>query len=194
MSKVIAGYSMSLDGFIADANDGVWSLYGWLMGGDTPVVTADRTFMTSAVSAAHYQNMLDTIGAHVTGKRDFDISEAWQGKHPMNVPAFIVTHNPPAEWTHAGSPFQFVTEGVERAIALAKQAAGAKNVVIGGSTILQQALNAGLIDEIHIDLSPVLLGQGIRLFDALANVPVKLEIISVMPAPGVTHLKYRVAQ
>ncbi len=105
---------------------------------------------------------------------------------------FIVTHRIPQEWAHAGSPFTFVTEGVESAIMLAQKAAGDKVVNVGGTTIVQQCLKAGLLDGIHIHLAPVLLGAGIRLFDKLGAEPVGLEIARVVETPQVTHLQYRV--
>jgi dihydrofolate reductase len=110
----------------------------------------------------------------------------------MGVPVFIVTHHPPAEWSGPDSPFNFVTDGVESAIAQAKQAAGDKDVSLNGSHIVRQALKAGLIDEFQIDLVPILLGTGIRLFEPLGIEPVQMEIVSVATAPTVTHLKYRV--
>jgi dihydrofolate reductase len=194
LGKVIAGFAMSLDGFIADPADGVHRLFGWLANGDTPLPVMGRVFMTSATSAAHYRELLDMAGAHVTGRGDFDASNAWGGKHPLNVPAFIVTHNVPQEWEVEPPPFTFVTDGVESAVEQAKQAAGDKNVLIGGSKIAQQCLKAGLIDEIHIDLVPVLLGAGIRLFDNLGIEPIELESTKVIDAPGVTHLKFRVVK
>lgn len=196
MGKVIAGFAMSLDGFIADAADGVHALFGWLMEGDTPIAlpNGDRAFMTSAASAAHYQNFIDTVGSHITGRRDFDISRAWGGNHPLGVPVYIVSHSVPQEWAGEDAPFTFVTEGVEAALARAQADAGDKVAAISGSQITQQMLNAGLVDELHIDLVPVLLGAGIRLFERLASAPVQLEIISVVAAPSVTHLKYRVAK
>lgn len=194
MGKVVAVYAMSLDGFIADSGDDVQRLYQWFSNGDTPFPVADRVFMTSAVSAEQYRRLWDSIGAQVTGRRDFDVSRAWGGKHPMGIPCFIVTHNPPPEWTGEGSPFTFVTDGVESAVRQAQAAAGEKNVVLGGSTIAQQCIKAGLVDEIHIDLVPVLLGEGIRLFDHLGSNPVELETTAVLDAPGVTHLKFRVVK
>jgi dihydrofolate reductase len=195
MSKVVAGLAMSLDGFIADADDGVWSLFGWLTDGDTPLEIMGQKFMTSPVSAAHYREIVATTGAAVTGRRDFDISRAWGGNYPMgNIPVFIVTHNPPPEWTGPDSPFRFVTDGVESAIRQAQQAAGDQDVSVNGSQIVRQALKAGLIDEFQIELVPVLLGKGIRLFEPLGVEPVQLEIAGVAPAPTVTHLKYRVVK
>jgi dihydrofolate reductase len=194
MGKVIAGFAMSLDGFIADTHDGVHALFGWLGGGDTPVSlpNSERVFMTSAASAAHYQNFLSRLGSHITGRRDFDVSRAWGGSNPLGVPMFIVSHSVPQEWSGEDAPFTFVTEGVEAALALAQADAGDKVVAISGSHITQQLLNAGLLDELHIDLVPVLLGDGIRLFERLENAPTEMEIMSVVAAPGVTHLKYRV--
>lgn len=194
MSKTIAGFTMSLDGFIAGPNDEVWPLFNWYTGGDTdfPLPGTDRTFRIAQASAEHLRDVWGTLGAIVTGRRDFDVSNAWGGRPPLGVPTFIVTHSPPADWLTPGSPFTFVTDGVEAALTLAKKAAGGKNVGISGTTIVQQMLNARLLDEIHIELAAVLLGQGIRLFDHLRVAPVDLEIIDVIKGMGVTHLMYRV--
>jgi dihydrofolate reductase len=132
------------------------------------------------------------LGAIVTGRRDFDVSNAWGGVALMDLPMFIVTHNPPQEWIYEGSPFQFVTDGVASAIARAKAAAGDKTVAVSGSTIVQQCLNAGLLDEIQIELASMLLGQGIRLFDHLDTAPIELERSQVVEGRGVTHLTFRV--
>jgi uncharacterized protein YndB with AHSA1/START domain len=110
------------------------------------------------------------------------------------VPTFIVTHRIPPEWDKEGSPFTFVTDGVETAVAKAKEAAGDKDVGVGGSKIVQQCIKAGLLDEIQIELAPILLGEGIRLFDALGTEPIDLEITSVVEGSGVTHLRYRVVR
>lgn len=196
MGKVVAGFSMSLDGFIADANDGVGRLMRWYFSGDTefPVADGAMMFKLSHVSAELLQERFSTTGAIVTGRRDFEVSRAWGGKPPLPVPIFIVTHTVPQEWAGEGSPFTFVTDGVERAIEQAKRAAGDKIIAVGSSTTTQQCLQAGLLDEIHIDLAPVLLGAGIRLFDRLCIEPIDLENIGVLDAPGVTHLRFRVVR
>jgi dihydrofolate reductase len=105
-----------------------------------------------------------------------------------------VTHRPPQEWVYEGSPFTFVTDGVESAIRQARQAAGDKDVVLCTASILQQGLQAGLVDEIHLDVAPVLLGRGVRLFDRIGEQPLVLEMIRAIAAPGVTHLGYRVVK
>ena len=133
-------------------------------------------------------------GAIVTGRRDFDVSRAWGGKHPMDLPVFIVTHTLPQAWVKEGSPFTFVTDGLARAVEQAKKAAEDKNATLSGSTIAQQCVKAGLLDEIHIDLVPVLLGAGIRLFDHLGTEPIDLECARVIEAPGVTYLRYRIVK
>ena len=109
-------------------------------------------------------------------------------------PCFVVTHRAPPEWVKPGSPFIFVTDGVESAIRQAKQAAGNKNVAIATASILQQALKAGLVDELYLEQVPLLLGGGVRLFDNLGAQPITLECFNAVAAPGVTHLRFRVVK
>ena len=201
MVKVGSGFSMSLDGFIAGPNDsperplgdGGDRLFKWYSSGDTEfkVPSDDREFKLSSDSAERLQDASRTVGALVYGRRTFDIAGAWGGKHPMDVSMVIVTHRVPQEWVKEGSPFTFVTDGVENAIEQAMKIAGDKMVAVGSASILQQCIKLGLLDEIHIDLIPVLLGDGVRLFDHLDK-PIELESTSVIDAPGVTHLDFRV--
>jgi dihydrofolate reductase len=130
-------------------------------------------------------------GAMIAGRRDFDLASAWGGSPPF-VPTVVMTHNPPPEWIKEGSPFIFVTDGIESAVRQAKEAAGDKDVAVATPSVMQQAIKAGLLDQIHIDLVPVLLGRGVRLFDYLGIEPVQLEIVRVVNAPTVTHLTYQV--
>jgi dihydrofolate reductase len=110
--------------------------------------------------------------------------------HREAGPCFIMTHNQPQEWLNPDSPFTFITDGVESAVRQAQQATGGKNISISSASIAQQCLNAGLLDEIHIDLAPVLVGGGVRLFDNLSNT--NIELLKVAEGHDVTHLKYRV--
>ncbi len=194
MGKVIAGFTMSLDGFIAGPNDDIRQLFKWYGSGDTPfpVPGTEMVFQISQASADLIGPLWGSIGALVTGRRDFDVSHAWGGNPPYGWPSFIVTHNPPQAWLKAGTPFTFVTDGVASAVAQAKQAAGAKHVVVGGTTIVKQCLDAGLLDEIHIELAHMLLGDGIRLFGQLGLAPIELERLHVVEGTGVTHLGFRV--
>jgi dihydrofolate reductase len=202
MSKVIFGNSISLDGFVAGPNDGPENglgdggeaLFRWYNSGSTalPLHGTDMVFHVSPASAEILREEWGGIGAMVAGRRMFDIARAWGGRPPGGGPTFIMTHRPPQEWLHAGSPFTFVTDGIESAVQQARQAAGDKNVAISSASIAQQCLRAGLLDEIHFDLVPVLLGGGVRLFDNLGSPPLQLEILRVVEGLGVTHLKYRV--
>jgi dihydrofolate reductase len=204
MSKTIVELSMSLDGFVAGPNDGPdnplgdggEALFAWYSSGDVALRLpgTDMVFKVSRVSAEFLQDTWNAQGVMVAGRRMFDIANAWGGHPPGGGPCFIVTHDPPQEWVNGGSPFAFVTDGVESAIRQAKQAAGEGLVSIGSASIAKQALAAGLLDEIHIDLTPVLLGAGVRLFDHLGAAPVQLEQIRAVEAPGVTHLRYRVVK
>jgi dihydrofolate reductase len=130
----------------------------------------------------------------VTGRRTFDIANGWGGRHPVNVPVFVVTHSVPQEWVYEGSPFTFVTDGVQSAIEQAKAVAGDNDVAVGAASIVQQCIKAGMLDEIHIDLVPVLLGNGVRLFDHLSTELIELEITQVIEGAGVTHLTFRVVK
>jgi len=195
MGKVVTNLSMSLDGFIAGPNDDVQQVFAWMMSGDTaiPVQGGRMVLKVSAQSAEVIEEALRTTGAMLAGRRMFDIARAWGG-NPPHAPCFIVTHTVAQDWVKQGSPFTFVTDGVESAIRQAKQAAGDKNVAVATASLTQQCLKAGLLDEIHIDLAPVLLGEGIRLFDHLGAEPIELERIQVIEAPGVTHLGFRIVK
>ena len=112
----------------------------------------------------------------------------------MGVPTFVVTHTVPQEWLYEGSPYTFVTDGLESAVKQAKAVAGDKDVAVGAASIVQECIRLGLLDEIHVDLVPVLLGAGVRLFDHLGTGPIALERMRVVEAPGVTHLTFRVVK
>lgn len=203
MGKVVFNMTMSLDGFVAGPNDGPENglgdggdrLFKWYFSGDTeiPISDGNMVLKVSPQSAELLKEAFETYGAGVWGRRTFDIAQGWGG-HPPGTPCFIVTHTVPQEWVYAGSPFTFVTDGVESAIRQARQAAGDKDVVVCTASILQQCLNLGLMDEIHIDVAPLLLGKGVRLFDHLEIEPIELESIRAIGAPGVTHLGFRVVK
>src|SRR3954447_11276106 len=196
MTKVLALMSMSLDGFVADANDGVAEVFDWYFSGDVevpmPIQRPDFAFRMSPPSAEHVRNLISETGAFLTGRRTFEVADGWDGRHAWGVPAFVVTHEVPDGWPRPGSTVQFVTDGIESAVAQAKSAARAKSVGLHGAQAIQQCLDAGLLDEIHIDLAPVLLGAGVRLFDQLANTPAVLGNPKVVTGVGVTHLRYPV--
>ncbi|HEY8599225.1 MAG TPA: dihydrofolate reductase family protein [Thermomicrobiales bacterium] len=195
MGIVGTGFSMSLDGFIADPHGDVGGLFAWYDAGDaTYTYPGGMVVKPSAVSAQVIRETVERTGAIVTGRRLFDLTNGWGGRHPIDVPIFVVTHEAPLDWDHPDAPFTFVTDGVESAIAQARATAGEKNVGIGGANVAQQALRAGLVDEIAVELVPLLLGDGIRFFDHLGSVPIALDRTSLIEAPGVTHLRFRVVK
>jgi len=193
MSKVVANMSMSLDGFIADPADGIDQLFGWMGNGEVEVPTAVdwATFRMSPASAEYMRDALAGVGALITGRHLFDIAHGWGGTHPLGVPVVVVTHQPPADWPHTGT-FTFVDD-VEQAIAVAKEAAGGKDVVVASAKIAQQCLAAGLLDAVHVDLVPVLLGEGVRWFDSLGGSAIRLGNPKVIEGNGVTHLAYPIS-
>ncbi len=202
MGKVATGLTMSLDGFIAGPNDGPGQplgeggmrLFDWYSSGDTDyeMPGTEMVFRVSPASADLLREAHGTMGAFVTGRRTFDIADGWGGSPPLGVPSFVVTHTVPQEWVYEGSPFTFVTDGVESAIQQARAVAGDKTVAVGAASLAQQCLKLGLLDEIQIHLVPVLLGEGVRLFDHLGGEPIELESTRVIETPGVTHLTFRV--
>ena len=204
MGKVTTGFSMSLDGFVAGPNDGPENslgdggdrLFKWYFSGDATheVPSGNRAFKMSKDGADTIQEASQSAGVLVTARRTFDIAHAWGGKHPMNVPIVVVTHRVPQEWVKPGSPFTFVTDGVASAIEKARQIAGDKAVAVGAPSVVKQCLQAGLMDEIHIDLIPTLLFGGIPLFDHLGIQPIDLEIVEVNATSQVIHLTFRVVK
>lgn len=202
MGSVRTGLSVSLDGFISGPNDGPEApmgvggerLLAWYAAGDTEyrLPGSDMVFMVSAQTSEYLAQTRATTGALVFGRRTFDLTDGWGGKHPLDVPVFVVGASVPEEWVYEGSPFTFVTDGLESAVEQAKAVAGAKDVGVGAASIVQQCIKAGLLDEIHLDLVPVLLGGGVSLFDHLGAGPIDLQCTRVIEGTGVTHLTYRV--
>jgi dihydrofolate reductase len=204
MGKVRTALSMSLDGFIGGPNDGPeapmgeggeW-LLAWYSGGDTEyrLPGTEMVFMVSPQTAELLRETRRTTGALVTGRRTFDLTNGWGGKHPLDVPVFVLTHTVPQEWLYEGSPFTFVTDGLQSALEQAKAVAGEKDVGVVGASLVQQCIRAGVLDEIHVDLVPVLLGDGVRLLDNLGTEPIELESSRVIEGAGVTHLTFRVVK
>ena len=194
-SKVVAIMSMSLDGYVADPNDGVAEVFDWyFQSGDVEFNTGGSdpmTFKVSAPSAEHLEHLWAELGAVLTGRATFDVAQGWGGNHAWG-PAFVLTHHIPAGWPRPDSTVHFVTDGIESAVKQAKAAAGAKNVAVHGADTIQQLLNAGLLDEIHVDVAAVLLGSGVRLFEGLTGTPANLGNPKVTAGVGVTHLRYPV--
>jgi len=195
MTKLVAIMSMSLDGYVADAHDGVAEVFDWYVGsGDVEIGTGGSdpmTFRVSEQSAEHIRGLTSGLGAVLTGRRTFEVADGWGGNHAWG-PAFVLTHEVPDGWPRPDSTVHFVTDGLESAVARAKAAAGGKAVAVHGADTIQQLLNAGLLDEISVDVAAVLLGSGVRLFDRLEGTPATLGSPTVIQGVGVTHLRYPV--
>jgi dihydrofolate reductase len=204
MGKVRTGLAVSLDGFISGPNDDTDSpmgdgghlLLAWYSSGDTEyeLPGTGMVFKVAAETADFLRDTQRTTGALVMGRRTFDLNNGWGGKHPLDVPVFVLSSSVPQEWVNEGSSFTFVTDGLESALMQAKAVAGDKDVGVGAASVVQQCIKAGLLDEIHIDLVPVLLGGGVSLFDHLGTGPIPLETTKVIQGAGVTHLTYRVVK
>ena len=190
MAKVITNLSMSLDGFVADPEDGVAELFGWYANGPVEVDGGNgRVFRMTEASAAVLREALATVGAFLVGRRLYDHTRGWEGKPPAQAPMVVLTHEPPDDWPRDGVPITFATT-VEAAVAEASRLAGDMVVSVAGAHAARACLDAGLLDEIVVNLVPVILGAGIPFFAGIANGPVRLEDPTVVEAAGVTHLHY----
>ena len=183
MGKVIVGMTMSLDGFINDQHGSVAALY------------AD--FEALQDSEPMREAIRDT-GAAVMGANTFRMAEdpdLYADNYEFQVPIFVVTHTAPDKHPRQNDnlTFTFVTDGLASALAQAKAAAGERDVtVVGGASTIQQIIWAGLFDELHVDVMPVLLGGGVKLFEGVGGAAIQLERVKVIELPdGRTHLRYR---
>ena len=199
MSSTVLYMSMSLDGFITGPNvrpdnamgDGGLRLHEWVFpgaeAGDFDAAVARLT----GVNRQLYDEFMST-GAVIAGRRTFEPAGGWDGDHHDGVPIFILSRHPKPSWAAAWPAVHYVSDLAD-AVRDAKQAAGDKNVMVHGSGITQRLIALGLLDELEIHLVPVLLGDGIRLFEHLGTNPRELERTRVLEGEGgVTHLHYRV--
>jgi dihydrofolate reductase len=198
MATVITQASMSLDGYIADPSDNVGPLFdwygNWYGNGDVEVTGADpdRVFRVSAASADYLRRAWANAAAGVIGRRLFDITNGWNGRPPVGEAVFVVTHRPPRDWDFPDAPFTFVTDGVASAVAQAKEVAGDRIVSVNPGNVGGQAFQAGLVDEVLVDLVPVVFGAGVRYFGDYAGSPLLLGNPEVVQGDRVTHLRYQV--
>lgn len=198
MGAVVVGLTMSLDGFIAGRNDGPDNplgdggarLFDWWSAG-TERFGGDDRFKPPAASRLVVEELF-ACGAIITGRRTFDIAGGWGGHHPIGVPFFLLTHHPTDRHVGPGTDGTLVTDGIESALEQARALAGERTIAVGAADVAQQYLKAGLLDEIHINLVPVLLGDGVRLFANLDDHRFALECTRVVQSEGVIHLRYGV--
>ena len=196
MTKVLAGITTSVDGYIAGPNDGPGKglgeggerLHYWVFGGPWTYDDGPKGEATGE-DAAWLEEVTAAIGAVVAGRWTYEAAGHWGDDNPWGLPVFIVTHRPAEE--PEGGAFTFV-DGVEEAVARAREAAGDKDVhVMGGADVIRQALEAGLVDELTIIVAPVALGGGQLLFDGFSR-SLELEHLGVRQSPFATFITYRV--
>ena len=196
MSKVMTGASMSLDGYVAAPADPEYAhLFAWYGNGDVAIETADEdmTMHVSVASADYIRTIFTTTGAVVCGRGVFDFTNGWDGNHPIGCPVVCMTHNPPDRLALRQRALRDRRHrGRRRAGEDAWRATGPSPSPPARSPA--RPSTPGLVDEVCIDLVPVLLGEGTSYFDALAGVPLSLEDPTVIEGTGVTHLRYRVVK
>jgi dihydrofolate reductase len=183
MATVHTGMTVSLDGFVADRNGNTARL-------SDPAARRGGEYMTALVQET---------GAVVMGRRSFGMAEDpdwYVGNYEFQVPIFVLTHAPPPVMPKQDEhlTFTFVTDGIASAIAKAKAAAGDRVVQVLGASVVQQVLRAGLADELHVDVAPVLLGAGLRLFDDPDLDGVALKKVGVREVGAITSLRFQVAK
>jgi dihydrofolate reductase len=193
MGKVWTHMTMSLDGYIAEPDDQVGELFDWYEGGEVSMASAneDVSFAVDEASAQMLRDLIESAGALVAGRRLFDITSGWNDNHPVGAPVVVVTHSAPADAAERWPRTTFV-DGVEPAIAKAREIAGDKDVTIASANVIQQALDLGLVDEVCISLVPVLFGEGIPYFSELKRGHVLLEDPAVVQGRRAFHLRYPV--
>jgi dihydrofolate reductase len=184
--------TMSLDGYIADPRDRPGELFDWYGAGEVSVPSANDgvTFTVDEASAAVLRELTTTVGALVCGRRLFDLTDGWGDAHPVGAPVVVVTHRPPADASRW--PRTTFVDGVEAAVAAARQIAGEQDVTIASADVVRQALDLGLVDEVCVSLVPVLFGEGMRYFSTSARGHVLLEDPVVVPGRRALHLRYPV--
>lgn len=191
MGTVVMYATVSVDGFIADERDDPGPLFEWLLGGDVPL-DDDGVLQVSQASFDHVRPYWDSIGVTIAGRRVFDLTDGWDGVPPAGVEhVVVVTHRGrPDGWAPEG-PFRFV-DGVEAAVALAKELAGDRVVEVAAGDVGGQVLAAGLVDEVRMDVAPVVLGTGRRFFGSVDAQHLLEDAVDVVRGRRVLHVRYPV--
>ncbi len=196
---------VSVDGFIADLNDDVGPLHEWYFGGDTPIIeTAERqderrfdhsatgtAFTVSRASASYVQSMWGAIGVIVMGRHLFDLVNGWEGQPPTGEQVVVVSHRPKPDGWHPEASYHFV-DGVTAAIDKAQALAGERTVAVNAGEVGGQILAAGLVDEVAMDLVPVVFGSGKRYFGSIDRQQLLEDPHVVIQGERVLHLRFKV--
>jgi dihydrofolate reductase len=191
VGKVVMNASVSIDGFIADESDQPGPLFDWLLGGDVPL-DEGGVLKVSQASYDHTRPYWDSIGATIAGRHVFDMTDGWDGTPPSGVDhVVVVTHRGRPEGWHPDAPFHFV-DGVEAAVAKAQELAGDRIVEVAAGDVGGQALAAGLVHEVRMDVVPVVFGSGKRYFGSIDAQHLLEDPDVAIQGHRVLHLSYRV--
>jgi dihydrofolate reductase len=183
--------SVSVDGFVADEDDQPGPLFEWLTTGELPL-DESGVLKVSRASYDYVRPYWDQIGVTVVGRHVFDLTDGWDGTPPAGVDhVVVVTHRPPPEGWDSEAPFSFV-DGIEAAMARAQELAGDRVVEVAAGDVGGQVLAAGLVDEVRMDVVPVVLGSGKRFFGSLAAQHLLEDPDVAIQGNRVLHLRYRV--
>lgn len=202
MSKVLAGITMSLDGYVTGPNDrpgaglgdGGERLHYWVFGGPWSYDDPSRGSPRGA-DQEYLERTFASVGAWLVGRTMYDVVDGWGDDPGFGVPVFVVTHRPHATQVKGNTTFEFVTAGLGAALARAREAAEDRNVlVMGGANLLAQCLDADAVDELTVTIAPVLLGGGKRLFADVQRHDLRLERLEVVASDFATHLRYGVSR
>ena len=203
MTKVVIDMTMSLDGFVAGPDDGKayplgkhggMAIFDWYTSGRSEPGGSPLFHPEPGANAEQLERMFAESGAFIFGRRTYDITDGWGGRHPLNgVPVFILTHKPPPPETVPRGPsnLTFITDGIASAVKQAAAVAGGKDIKLQGASPGKAALAAGVCDEILVHIAPYLMGGGVRLFDELPY-GIRLEKLAASDGPLATHIRYRV--
>lgn len=194
MGKVISHMTMSLDGYIAAPNDDPGELFEWYQAGDVEVGHANKEmgpFHVDSASSEILEELMSSAGALISGRHLFDITNGWNDAHPTGAKVVVVTHDVPADAAEKWPNTAFAP-GVAEAFAKAKELAGDKDVSVASPTIIQQALDLGLIDEVAVSLVPVLFGEGKTYFGKLRDGHLLLDDPEIVPGKRAVHLRFKV--
>jgi len=198
MARVVAGITVSLDGYLTGPNDRVGAglgeggerLHYWVFGG--PWTYGGERGTPSVADNAYLQEVFGSAGAMICGRTMHDVVNGWGEDPGFGLPVFVVTHRQHERVVKGNTSFDFVTGGIHEALSRARSAAAGKDVVVmGGGELLREYLAAGLVDEFTLTLAPVLLGAGKRLFDGIARTDIAFERTAVIESPYATHLRFR---
>lgn len=192
MSTVVMHNVVSVDGYIADANDEVGPLFDWYFNGDVPLGDDGGVGLKiSRTSAEYVQPMWDSIGSMVIGRHLFDITNGWEAKPPVGDHVVVVSHRPRPDGWHPEAAYDFVDD-VAQGVAKAKEHAGDRIVAVAAGDVGGQALELGLVDEVAMDVVPVVFGAGKRYFGRVNAQHLLEDPHLVLQGDRVLHLRYRV--